>query len=106
MIYEKDKDYGYEKCNGCYLARLKKQWGNRLVKVGDSYYLAGMKPSPGQAEPTHLPNGIPIQFVIWFMGEGHDHTPSQADMLIEDELEIHDGLTFRDVFGYDVGDKD
>jgi len=86
MSNEEYIDYGYLRCNGCELARLKKKWGERLIKVQGSWYLAGMPPDKGQDEPTHLPNGIPIQFVAWFMSEGHDHTSTMAEEMIDDEI--------------------
>jgi len=60
-------------CNGCYLERLKKKYGNKLIKVGDSWYLKNEQPAQGQSEPLKLKDGTPIQFVAWFMSEGHSH---------------------------------
>lgn len=71
-------------CNGCYLEQLKKKYGSKLIKHAGSWYLVGEQPLPGQGEPYQLPNGTPIQFVVWFMGEGHDHTPSMAEESIDD----------------------
>ena len=66
-------------CNGCALERLEKKWGKRLKKINGSYYVVGLPPVDGQGEPTHLPNGVPLQFVAWFMSEGHDHSTSMAE---------------------------
>jgi len=48
-----------------FVETLKKQWGKRLIQIGESWYLAGAKPRDGQPEPTHLPNGIPIRLMAW-----------------------------------------
>jgi len=60
-------------CNGCTLARLKRKYGDRLIKYRGSWYLKNEQPADGQGEPLQLPNGMPIQFVAWFMSEGHCH---------------------------------
>jgi hypothetical protein len=60
-------------CNGCSLARYKAKYKDRLVKVGDTYYVKGEEPMPGQSEPTSLEDGTPIRFLVWFMSEGHSY---------------------------------
>lgn len=67
-------------CNGCTLERMKKQYGEKLIKFDGSWYLKGEQPGPGQSRPKQLPDGTPIQFVAWFMSEGHDHSQSQFDI--------------------------
>ena len=60
-------------CNGCDLARLKKQYGEKLIKVGGSWYIKGEQPLEGQGEPFALEDGTPIRFAAWYMEEGHCH---------------------------------
>jgi len=50
---------------------LKKQHGDKLVKRGDSWYLRGEPPAPGQGAPLADEDGTPLQFVAWFMSEEH-----------------------------------
>lgn len=58
-------------CNGCSLARLKREYGDRLIKYLGSWYVKGDSPADGQGEPLKLEDGTPIRFVAWFMDEGH-----------------------------------
>lgn len=58
-------------CNGCDLEYMKEKYGDKLIKVGDTWYLKGEEPLEGQSEPLKLQDGTPIQFLVWFMGEGH-----------------------------------
>jgi len=67
-------------CNGCTKKRLKKKYGDKMIKVGGTYYLKGEQPLQGQDEPKALPDGTPIQFLVWFMEEGHDHSETQFDI--------------------------
>ena len=60
-------------CNGCSLEQYKLKYKERLVKIGDTYYVAGEEPMPGQGEPSCLPDGTPIRFLVWFMSEGHSN---------------------------------
>ena len=58
-------------CNGCELVRLKKKYGDKLIKVKGSWYVRGELPGKGQDDPISLADGTPIRFVAWFMSEGH-----------------------------------
>jgi hypothetical protein len=58
-------------CNGCDLARLKRKYGDKLIKVKGTWYLKNEQPLDGQVEPFHLDDGTPIQFVVWYMSEEH-----------------------------------
>ncbi len=58
-------------CNGCMLEALKARYGDKLIRVGDTWYLRGEQPTAGQSEPYALPDGTSIRFVAWFMSEGH-----------------------------------
>ena len=60
-------------CNGCSLARYKAKYKDKLIKIGDTYYVIGEEPMPGQSEPHSLPDGTPIRFLVWFMSEGHSN---------------------------------
>ena len=57
-------------CNGCDLIKLKKKYGDRLIKFRGSWYLKNEQPGSGQIENS-LPDGTPIRFAAWFMSEGH-----------------------------------
>ena len=59
------------KCNGCEVERLKKVYGDGLIKFNGEWYLKNETPLAGQEEPCQLPDGTPIRFVAWFMSEGH-----------------------------------
>lgn len=69
-------------CNGCSLKILKERYGDRLIKLNDSWYVINQTPLPGQ-EIKSLSDGIPVRFVAWFMNEGHDHENTALDDLIE-----------------------
>jgi hypothetical protein len=52
---------------------MKEKYGEKLIKVGDTWYLKGEQPAQGQSEPLVLQDGTPIKFMAWFMSEGHCH---------------------------------
>ncbi|NIV30034.1 MAG: hypothetical protein GWN58_11195 [Anaerolineae bacterium] len=58
------------RCNGCRLAQLEHELGERFLLLGNTVYEYDAEPAPGQAEPTSH-QGRPIRFHAWFMSLEH-----------------------------------
>jgi len=58
------------RCNGCKLAQLKHELGEKFLIVDGAVYELGAEPLPGQGTPQSH-EGRPIQFRAWFMSTGH-----------------------------------
>jgi hypothetical protein len=58
------------RCNGCELAKLKWELGDRFLMLPDGIYELGASPHPGQGTPRHY-NGKPIRFLVWGMSYEH-----------------------------------
>lgn len=61
------------RCNGCKLAKLKYELGDRFLMVlGEGVYELDAEPRPGQGEPQSH-EGRPIRFRWWGMSYGHSN---------------------------------
>ena len=58
------------RCNGCTLAQLKYELGDKLIYLPGGIYELDAKPIPGQGGPSSY-KGRPIRFRFWGMSYGH-----------------------------------
>lgn len=82
MLYE--MDLRPPRCNGCKLAQLKHELGDKFLVLLGTVYELDTKPSSGQGEPTSH-EGRPIRFRFWGMAYGHSDEcynwrPPKSDM--------------------------
>ena len=57
------------RCNGCDLARLKWELGDKFLVLYGSIYEMGATPSPGQGLKEW--KGVSVKFRMWGMSYGH-----------------------------------
>ena len=58
------------RCNGCKLAQLRHELGDKLLLLGGTVYELDAEPAPGQGEPTSH-EGRPIRWIFRGMSYGH-----------------------------------